>query len=109
MSVLLYTNDCNSHSQSVRMFQFSDNSTVMALISYKGRIANGSEISFLVNWYEANNLELIVSQTKETLVDFYRSCGVHLHLVINNTEMRQPEIPASDHLLHIQMGGKHQY
>ena len=71
------------------MFTFADDTTVVGLISSNDETATISEVLSLVDWCNANNVELNVSKTKELVVDFHRSCGDHLRLVINNTEIQQ--------------------
>ena len=79
----LFTNDCTSEDDSVKLIKFADDTTVEGLITKEkgiagdesGMIAEESyrcEIERLSNWCFENNLELNIDKTKEMIVDFRR-------------------------------------
>ena len=69
----LYTNDCKSSSNSVKLFKFSDDSTLQGLITDNDESLYRDEVSKLVSWCNQNNLVLNVSKTKELIIDFRRA------------------------------------
>ena len=66
----LFTNDCVSQNDSVKIIKFSDDTTVEGLISDNNEYAYRDEVGKLVDWCQVNNFELNVSKTKEIIVDF---------------------------------------
>ena len=81
---LLYTNDCISLSDMVKIFKFADDTTVTGLISCNDETAYRSEVSSLVEWCSQNNLSLNISKTKEIIVDFRKNKADLQPLVIND-------------------------
>ena len=72
----LYTNDCLSSSDSVNLFKFSDDSTLVGLISEndeRTEAAYIAEVNNLVKWCEKYNLILNVNKTKEMIIDTRRN------------------------------------
>lgn len=65
-----YTNDCFSHHDSVKIFKFADDTTVVGLITNDDESAYRTEVSSLAEWCTINNLSLNISKTKEMVVDF---------------------------------------
>ena len=85
----LFTNDCNSHHESVHIIKFSDDTTVEGLISKNNESHYRAEVAELVSWCSQNNLELNVSKTKEVIVDFRKNkCPIH-PLTINGEIVEQ--------------------
>ena len=81
----LFTNDCVSHSDSVKLIKFADDTTVEGLISGGDESVYRGEVDRLVSWCSDNNLELNVKKTKEMIVDFRKKKGAPLQpLVINS-------------------------
>ena len=63
----LYTNDCISHSESVKMLKFADDTTLIGLISGDDDSAYRNEILSLTEWCSHHNLEVdFRRQRKET-------------------------------------------
>ena len=67
-----YTNDCISHSESVKMLKLADDTTLIGLISGDDDSAYRNEILSLTEWCSHHNLELNIVKTKELVVDFWR-------------------------------------
>ena len=68
----LYTNDCISHSDSVKMLTFADDTTLIGLISGDDDSAYRNEVLSLTECCSHHNLELNIAKTKELVVDFRR-------------------------------------
>ena len=66
----LYTHFCQSHSNSVLLFKFADDTSVVGLITNDNESDYRSEVEELVGWCDSNNLILNISKTKELVVDF---------------------------------------
>ncbi len=66
----LYSYDCVATSDSTTIIKFADDTVVVGLISDNDKRAYLQEIKRLENWCQVNNLLLIVSKTKELIVDF---------------------------------------
>ena len=66
----LFTNDCVSHHESVKITKFADDTTLAGLIKCEDESAYHNEVSNLVKWCGENNLLLNASKTKEVIVDF---------------------------------------
>ena len=87
LSLLLYslfTHDCVATHVSNTIIKFSDNATVVGLITSNDESAYREEVTDLAVWCQSNNLSLKVSKTKELIVD-YRKWGVehvpiHIHI-----------------------------
>ena len=85
----LFTNDCVSHDNSVKIIKFSDDTTVEGLIKNNDETCYREEVGKLVVWCQDNNLELNVSKTKEIVVDFRTNPPVLTPLTINNEDVEQ--------------------
>ena len=83
----LYTNDCRSSHGSVKLFKFSDDSTLEGLISNGDESSYMEEVSKLVQWCDTNSLELNVSKTKEMIIDFRRVKSTIAPLIIKDQEV----------------------
>ena len=78
----LFTNDCVSNHESVKMIKFSDDTTLEGLIATKDsdklpiqdpEHEYRNEVKNLEEWCRENNLELNVDKTKEVIVDFRKN------------------------------------
>lgn len=83
----LFTNDCRSHSSSNKIIKFSDDTTLIGIISDNDESAYRQEVQLLTEWCEANDLELNVVKTKEMHVDFRRHKSVKQPLSIGEQEV----------------------
>ena len=79
----LFTNDCVSSDPSVLVIKFSDDTTVVGLISGEDERGYRGEVGRLVGWCSDNNLELNVSKTREMIIDFRKGKTVPPSLTIN--------------------------
>ena len=85
----LFTNDCVSQNDSVKIIKFSDDTTVEGLISDNNEYAYRDEVGKLVDWCQVNNFELNVSKTKEIIVDFRKKTSAITPLSINGEDVEQ--------------------
>ena len=85
----LFTNDCVSCDNSVKIIKFSDDTTVEGLISDNNECAYRDVVGKLVDWCQVNNLELNVSKTKEIIVDFRKKTSTITPLSINGEVVEQ--------------------
>ena len=63
MEHTLFTNDCVSGDQSVRLIKFSDDATLIGCIENADETAYREEVQRMVDWCGKNNLVLNVSKT----------------------------------------------
>ncbi len=61
----VYTNDCVSHCNSVQIFKFADDTTLIGLIKNDNESDYRREVSTLFDWSCTHNLKLNVLKTKE--------------------------------------------
>ncbi|KAK3507258.1 hypothetical protein QTP70_012937 [Hemibagrus guttatus] len=92
LSTLLFTlltHDCAAMHSSNHIIKFTDDTTVVGLISKNDESAYREEVQRLTAWCKANNLSLNVDKTKEMVVDFRRAQSDHSPLNIDgsNVEM----------------------
>ena len=66
----LFTNDCASGNQSVRVVTFSDDTTVIGCVNNANESVYREEVQRLAGWCKNNNLALNISKTKEMIIDF---------------------------------------
>ena len=85
----LFTNDCVSKNDSIKMIKFSDDTTLEGLISDDDESFYRKEVEDLVRWCNANNLELNVSKTKEIVIDFRKNRHPVTPLTINGEHVEQ--------------------
>ena len=85
----LFTNDCVSSNDSVKMIKFSDDTTLEGLISNDDEHVYREEVEGLVRWCHENNLELNVSKTKEIVIDFRKKKTPVDPLIINGEVVEQ--------------------
>ncbi|KAK3506639.1 hypothetical protein QTP70_011245 [Hemibagrus guttatus] len=81
----LYTNDCTSTDPSVKLLNFTDDTTVIGLIQGGDESAYRQEIEQLAAWCSLNNLELSTLKTVEMIVDFRRNTPALPRLTIMNS------------------------
>ena len=79
----LYTHFCQSHSRSVMLYKFADDTSVVGLIKNDDETDYRREVEELVRWCESNNLILNISKTKEMVVDFRKNSSPLSPLSIN--------------------------
>ena len=80
---LLFTLFTNDVSPSVLFVKFSDDTTVVGLVSDNDEGRYRKEVERLVGWCSDNNLELNISKTKEMIIDFHKKRCPTPHLSIN--------------------------
>ena len=85
----LFTNDCVSYDQSVKVIKFSDDTTIEGLISDGNEEKYRNEVSRLVDWCMENDLELNVNKTKEVIIDFRKSSTTPEPLTIDGQTVEQ--------------------
>lgn len=85
----LYTQFCQSHTSSVLLFKFADDTSVVGLITNGDESDYRREVEGLVKWCESYNLILNISKTKELVVDFRRSPSPLSTLSINGVEVER--------------------
>ena len=87
----LFTNDCASTSDSVKMCKFADDTTVAGLITNGDESSYKTQVNELVEWCDSNNLLLNASKTKEIIVDFRKK-----PTIINPTVIKGEDIEQTD-------------
>ena len=96
----LFTNDCTSEHDAVKLIKFVDDTTVEGLISKEKGMSGDDrwmnaegiyrcEIERLSEWCSENNLELNIEKTKEIIVDFRRDKSQINPLIINGKVVEQ--------------------
>ncbi|KAK3545480.1 hypothetical protein QTP70_007725 [Hemibagrus guttatus] len=69
------------------IIKFTDDTTVVGLISQTDKSEYREEVQQLTAWCKANNLSLNVDKTKEMVVDFRRAQSGHSPLVIDRSSV----------------------
>ncbi|KAK3529067.1 hypothetical protein QTP70_016006 [Hemibagrus guttatus] len=69
------------------IIKFTDDTTVVGLISKNNESVYREEVQRLTAWCKANNLSLNVEKTKERVVDFRRAQSDHSPLNINGSNV----------------------
>lgn len=87
----LYTNDCTSNADSVKLIKFADDTTLIGLIKGNDESAYRQEVSNLVAWCDENNLELNQQKTVEMVIDFRRTPAFLSPLTIRSTVVKEVE------------------
>ena len=87
----VFTNDCVSGDQSVRLIKFSDDATLIGCIENADATAYREEVQRMVDWCGKNNLVLNVSKTCEMTIDFRKHKNPMCQLLIDNTVVKQVE------------------
>ncbi|KAF7710110.1 hypothetical protein HF521_008982, partial [Silurus meridionalis] len=72
---------------SYHIIKFTDDTTVVGLISKNKESAYKEEVQLLTAWCGANNLSLKVDKTKEMVVDFRKAHTDHSPLIIDGSSM----------------------
>ena len=85
----LFTNDCVSGNQSVRVVKFSDDTTVIGCVNNES--VYREEVQRLVGWCKNNNLVLNISKTKEMIIDFRKKKTPIHPLFIDGAEVLQAD------------------
>ncbi|KAI4871761.1 hypothetical protein NFI96_026787, partial [Prochilodus magdalenae] len=85
LSFTLLTHDCAAMHSSNHIIKFSDDTTVVGLISKNDESAYREEVQRLTDWCRTNNLSLNVDKTKEMVVDFRRTRRDHSPLHIDGS------------------------
>ena len=83
----LFTNDCVSNEDSVKVIKFADDTTLEGLIEDNDESMYRDEVRRLEQWCGDNNLELNVEKTKEVVIDMRKNKSTHEPLMINNQEV----------------------
>ncbi|KAK3511679.1 hypothetical protein QTP70_014552 [Hemibagrus guttatus] len=83
----LLTHDCAAMHSSNHIIKFTDDTTVVGLISKDDESAYREEVQRLTARCKANNLSLNVEKTKEMVVEFRRAQSDHSPLNINRSNM----------------------
>ena len=83
----LFTNDCVSSDPSVSFVKFSDDTTLVGLVSNNDEGRYRKEVERLVGLCSDNNLELNVLKTKEMIIDFHKKHCPTPHLSINGVRV----------------------
>ena len=87
----LFTNDCASTHDSVKMCKFADDTTVAGLITNGDESTYQTQVSELVEWCDNNNLLLNASKTKEIIVDFRKKPTIIHPTIIKGAEIEQTD------------------
>ncbi|XP_059829764.1 uncharacterized protein LOC132396201 [Hypanus sabinus] len=91
LSLLLFTlltHDCASTHSSNHIIKFTDDTTVVGLISKNDESAYREGLQRLTDLCRAYNLSLNVNKTKEMVVDFRRARSDHFPLNIDSSSVR---------------------
>ncbi|KAK3528738.1 hypothetical protein QTP70_011206 [Hemibagrus guttatus] len=83
----LLTHDCAAMHSSNHIIKFTDDTTVVGLISKNHVSVYREEVQRLTAWCKANNLSLNVDKTKEMVVDFRRAQSDHSLLFIDGSSV----------------------
>ena len=87
----LFTNDCKSTHDSVKMCKFADDTTLAGLITNADESHYTNQVDDLVQWCDENNLLLNASKTKEIVVDFRKKSTHVPPLLINGEPIEKVE------------------
>ncbi len=81
----LYTNNCTSYHESVKLLKFADDTTLIGLISDGDESAYRWEIDHLVTWCNQHNLELNAVKTVEMVIDFRKNPAPPAPIILCNS------------------------
>ena len=85
----LFTNDCVSGDQSVRLIKCSDDAILIGCVENADGTAYMEEVQRMVGWCGKNNLVLNVSKTREMNIDFRKHKNpMCQQLLIDNTVVK---------------------
>ncbi len=76
------------HSPSI-IVKFSDDTTVIGLITDNDETAYREEVSILTKWCQENHLSLNIDKTKELVVDYRRQSREHTPITIDKTPVER--------------------
>ncbi|KAL0153607.1 hypothetical protein M9458_051087, partial [Cirrhinus mrigala] len=85
----LLTHDCTAKFSSNHIIKFTDDTTVVDLISNNDKTHYREEVAQLAKWCGANNLSLNVGKTKEVVMDFRRNSVDHPPLTIDSSPVER--------------------
>ena len=92
LSPLLYSlfkNDCVSHHSTVPLLKFTDDTTLVGLVSDSDESEYRHEVSSLVSWCDTNNLQLNASKTREMIVDFRKRKNPLAPIIVNGDSIER--------------------
>ena len=72
MLYYLFTHDCLFCHVRTKILKFTDDTTVIGLITNSDESEYRDQVNKLISWCNDNNLELNVNKTKKIIVDFRR-------------------------------------
>jgi hypothetical protein len=79
----LFTHDCEAKHDFNAIIKFTDDKTVVGLITDDNETTYREEIRDLAVWCQGNNVSLNVSKTKLLIVDYRKQRGEHAPIHIN--------------------------
>ncbi len=85
----LLTHDCTAKFSSNHIIKFTDDTSVVGLISNNNEMHYREEFAQLAEWCGANNLSLNVGKTKEVVMDFRRNSVDHPPLTIDSSTVER--------------------
>ncbi len=88
----LYTHDCTATHSSNVIVKFTDDTTVIGLITDNDETAYREEVSTLIKWCQENHLSLNIDKTKggwTKVVDFRRQSREHTPITIDKTPVER--------------------
>ncbi len=85
----LYMHNCVAMHRSNVIIKFTDDTTVVGLITDDNESAYKVEVHTLTNWCHNNNLFLNISKTKELVVDFRRRTSERPPIIIDWTPVER--------------------
>ncbi|XP_068129566.1 zinc finger protein 420-like [Hyperolius riggenbachi] len=95
----LYTNNCISSADSVKVIKFADDTTIIGLIGSNGEHEYRSEVERIWKWCSDNNLVLNTAKTVELVVDFRRNPPPLPPVLIGGTEVSMKCFSQKGHLM----------
>ena len=87
----LFTHDCVAKHDSNTIIKFADDTTVVGLITDNDETAYREVVRELAVWCQDNNLSLIVSKTKELIVDYRKWRAEQVPINISRAVVEQIE------------------
>ena len=87
----LFTHDCMARHDSNTIVKFSDDTTVVGLITDNDETAYREVVRDLAVWCQDYNLSLNVIKTKEMIVDYRKRRTEHAPILIDRAAVEQVE------------------
>ena len=87
----LLTHDCMARHNSNTIIKFSNDTTVVELITDSDETSYREEIRDLAGWCQNNNLSFNVTKTKEMIVDCKKRSTEHIPVLIDGAVVEQVE------------------